>query len=171
MTPSRPGIKETANLGRLRGKTGTYVLLFELETICRLAVGKLGQFDFPPGWYTYTGSARGPGGLTARLRHHLSIAAHPHWHMDYVRPHARITDIWYARSLLYDEHRWAAVLAAMAGQPAVAPFFGSSDCRCATHLIHFGTGPRPTLARFRRRQEKTPGRRPPPIGHLAISGT
>jgi len=168
MPSNRPEPIASAVLEGLGRGSGTYVLLLELETPCRLKVGKRGVFDFPSGWYAYTGSARGPGGLTARLRHHLSLAARPHWHMDYLRPRGRITEIWYGRDFSYDEHRWAAVLQAMAGTPTVAAKFGSSDCRCATHLIHFTM--QPGIDRFRCRQVRSPGRRRPSICRVVICG-
>ena len=165
---NRPETIDSAVLEGLGRGPGTYVLLFELETPCRLEVGKRGVFDFPSGWYAYTGSALGPGGLTTRLRHHLGRATRPHWHMDYLRPRGRIAEIWYGRGLSFDEHQWAAALQAMAGTPTVASKFGSSDCRCTTHLIHFPM--QPNIDRFRRRQVRSAGRRRPSIYRLVISG-
>ena len=166
--PNRSEIVDTTILGSLRAKSGPYVLLLELETLSRLAVGKWGVIAFPAGWYAYAGSAIGPGGLAARLRHHLGFATRPHWHMDYLRPRGRITEIWYGQGSPHDEHRWAAVLQAMAGTPTVAPKFGSSDCRCTTHLIHFPA--RPAIDRFRRRQDRSPERRRPSIYRLVVEG-
>ena len=153
----------------LRIKSGTYVLVFHLESDCRLTVGKLGRFSFPAGWYAYAGSAHGPGGLAARLGHHLHIATHPHWHMDYLRPHGSIAEIWYGRGPAVDEHRWAACLRWMAGSPAAIPGFGSSDCRCDSHLIYFPI--RPAIARFRHRQQRLPGVRRRPVFRLPIRGS
>lgn len=133
----------------LTAARGTYVLLLELDSARRLTVGRLGEFDFPAGWYAYAGSARGPGGLAARLRHHRRLAARPHWHLDYLRPHGRIAECWYGAAGVHDEHRWAAELLAMTRTAPVAPGFGSSDCACATHLVVFPT--RPDIRTFRRR--------------------
>ena len=139
-TPDVSGIKG------LRLKKGTYVLVFNLESDCRLTVGKLGRFAFPAGWYAYVGSAFGPGGLAARLGHHLHIARHPHWHMDYLRSHGRIAEIWYGHGPAFDEHRWTEVLRWMAGTRAVTPGFGSSDCRAKP--IWFTLRPSPPLPGF-----------------------
>ena len=152
----------------LRLKKGTYVLVFNLESDYRLTVGKLGRFAFPAGWYAYVGSAFGPGGLAARLGHHLHIARHPHWHMDYLRSHGRITEIWYGHGPAFDEHRWTEVLRWMAGTRAVTPGFGSSDCRCETHLIYFAA--QPAISRFRRRQPKLSGVRGRPVYRLPLVG-
>lgn len=147
-------------------KNGTYVLILELELLCRLSVGKLGVFIFPAGWYAYTGSALGPGGLPARIQHHLRIATRPHWHMDYLRSRGCMREIWYGRGPHYDEHQWAAFLCSMPGGVAVVPGFGSSDCRCETHLVHFPA--RPNIRSFKRRQHATRNTARPPIYNLLI---
>ena len=151
-TSGRPGFKI---------KTGTYVLIFELRSSFRLPVGKLGIFNFPAGWYAYTGSAFGPGGLPGRIRHHLAIATRPHWHMDYLRPRGYMREIWYGRGTCYDEHRWAVSLQSMPRSVTVAPGFGSSDCRCETHLVHFPE--RPGINPFKRRQRSATCASRPPI--------
>ena len=159
-------MSEVEDLQGLKIKKGTYVLIFNLESDCRIAVGKLGWFAFPSGWYAYSGSALGPGGLAGRLRHHLHIAGHPHWHMDFLRPHGRIAEIWYGHGPAYDEHRWSGILVRMAGTRAVAKGFGSSDCRCETHLIHFTT--QPAIASFRFRQHILPGTKRRPVYRLGV---
>ena len=146
---------------------GTYVLVLAVALPLRLAIGKLGTFDFPAGWYAYAGSARGPGGLAARLRHHLQVAVRPHWHIDYLRKGAGLAEIWYGRAADHDEHRWAGGLAAMRGADSVAAGFGSSDCRCATHLIFFPA--RPNAARFRQKVRYLQGKGHGPIYRLSVS--
>lgn len=156
----------TAGQHGFKIKFGTYVLLFELRSLIRLSVGKLGIFRFPAGWYAYTGSALGPGGLPARIRHHLGITTRPHWHMDYLRPRGSIREIWYGQGRCYDEHRWAACLQSMPRSITVVPGFGSSDCRCGTHLVHFPA--RPGINPFRRRQQSTREAVRPPIYGLSV---
>ena len=155
-----------AGLNDIKVKHGTYALILELDSFFRLSIGKLGAFNFPAGWYAYTGSARGPGGLPARIRHHLGIATRPHWHMDYLRPRGNMREIWYGRGPWYDEHRWAACLRSMPGSVALVPGFGSSDCRCETHLVYFPT--RPKISPFKRRQRSTADAARPPIYRLLI---
>jgi Uri superfamily endonuclease len=145
---------------------GTYILIFELKSFFRLSVGKLGFCDFPAGWYAYTGSARGPGGLRARIRHHTGIATRPHWHMDYLRPQGHLREIWYGQAPRYDEHRWADCLRSMPGSVTVVPGFGSSDCRCETHLVYFPE--RPGIRPFKRRQKSTAETARPPIYCLPV---
>jgi Uri superfamily endonuclease len=165
---ARPTVGSPLALPTLRVSKGIYVLVFEVPTPLRLAVGKLGTFDFPNGWYAYAGSARGPGGLAARLGHHLHGATLPHWHVDYLRRDACLAEIWYGRAPDHDEHRWAACLAAMHGADSVAAGFGSSDCRCATHLIFFTA--RPNAAQFRRNVRSLQGKGRGAIYRISVGG-
>jgi len=166
--PPKPVPIPMVELPRLKEKTGAYVLLIELTSERRIRIGKRGGVLFPAGWYTYTGSACGPGGLAARIRHHLRKTPHPHWHVDYLKPWGRVAGIWYGAGIYHDEHRWASILRAMPGGRVVAPGFGSSDCSCETHLVHFPT--RPDIARFRQRQQKAIGFRRPAVYGLSIEG-
>jgi len=122
---------------------GTYVLILHLERPAIVQIGRLGRFPFPAGWYAYAGSARGPGGLAARLSRHLRAAKRRHWHVDYLRAHARPVEIWYATGAEQRECAWAAAVSALPGGSIPAPRFGASDCRCETHLVHFGSPPEP----------------------------
>lgn len=120
---------------------GTYILLLHLSKAARLTIGKLSVFDFPAGYYAYVGSAFGSGGLRGRLKHHLSAAAKPHWHIDYLRQAGTVCEVWYVASETCYEHQWADALRSMVGAVVLAPRFGASDCKCETHLIHFADKP------------------------------
>jgi len=126
---------------------GTYVLLLRLTEPVTLTIGLLGRFDFLAGWYAYVGSAFGPGGLRGRLKHHLSPAQRPHWHIDYLRQVAPLQVVWYLASERALEHTWSAALQKLPGATVPAPRFGASDCRCAAHLIQLPD--RPDLDAFR----------------------
>ena len=86
---------------------GTYLLLLACERVVRLSIGRLGVMTTRPGYYLYVGSAFGPGGIRARIGHHAKTAAHPHWHLDYLRPLTRPRAVWTAAC--NREHGWAAV--------------------------------------------------------------
>ena len=131
----------------LPAAAGTYVVAYALRRRLRLTVGRLGRFEFGPGVYLYVGSARGPGGLRARLGHHWRSAARPHWHVDYLRHAAR--PIGAALRVSDDplECRWAGRLAAAPGLEPGPAGFGASDCRCPTHLFRI---PGPADARVAR---------------------
>ena len=126
---------------------GTYALLLELpRPVCR-RVGQLGAVAFDAPVYLYAGSAFGPGGLAARLRHHLGRARRPHWHIDFLRSAARPSEVWTTRDPRRLECAWFRAALALRGARAV-PGFGASDCACPSHLV---TLPRlPSRDRFRR---------------------
>ena len=116
---------------------GSYVLIMRLPEQTVLNIGKLGRFDFPAGWYAYAGSARGPGGLAARIAHHRRASKTPHWHIDHLRSRAELIAVWYTVGQQKRECDWARALSELPGAGLVAPGFGASDCRCATHLLGF----------------------------------
>ena len=120
---------------------GTYVLILRLSDIATIDVGRLGRFQFPAGWYAYAGSARGPGGLAARISRHLYSPEPRHWHVDYLRTAARPVEIWYAVGSRKRECVWAQALAVLPGASIPSSRFGASDCVCPAHLIHFATPP------------------------------
>ena len=125
---------------------GTYAIVLKLEGARSIRVGRLGDFDFPAGYYLYLGSALGPGGLAGRLRRHLAQdkrEGRPHWHVDYLRQLASVRSIWYIRGETRREHDWARFAAKLDGVSTPAPRFGASDCRCPSHLFHFATAPDP----------------------------
>src|SRR5512146_2365341 len=75
---------------------GSYALHMLLREPLRLSIGRSGTFSFPAGHYFYLGSAHGPGGLRARLHHHIRIAGHPQWHLDFLRPQVELVEVWCA---------------------------------------------------------------------------
>ncbi len=114
-----------------------YALWCQLPRTRRIKVGSLGPQRFEAGLYCYVGSALGPGGVRARLNHHLRRAAKPHWHIDYLRRYAKVETVWSAYSPENLEHHWAAAMTKLGGLCPV-PRFGSSDCACPSHLFYFG---------------------------------
>lgn len=124
---------------------GSYVLIMRLARPVAVDVGRLGRFAFDPGWYGYAGSARGPGGLAARVQRHLRAQKAQHWHIDYLRAQATPTAVWYTVGLRRWECRWADVLSELHGAWMPAPRFGASDCGCLTHLVGYPTPPRSSV--------------------------
>lgn len=122
---------------------GDYVLWLALGESMPLVIGRLGAFDFPAGMYAYVGSARGPGGLAGRLKHHLTPVQRPHWHIDYLRAAARMEAVWWWAGDEPLEHRWAAALSQLSEAQVIVSRFGASDCRCSSHLYCFGRMPVP----------------------------
>ncbi len=116
---------------------GTYLLTVELHTPAHLNVGRLGDCLLPAGRYAYVGSARGPGGLQARVARHLYPARREHWHIDRLTAIAPVTGIWAVISAQPHECEWVSWLLAQADSRAPVLGFGSSDCRsgCPAHLV------------------------------------
>lgn len=127
---------------------GTYAVSFTLPAAVKVSVGRLGWFDFPAGNYIYLGSARGPGGLRARLGRHLEGKGPAHWHIDYLRPYFEIEAVGYLLGSHNLECAWSQTLAAASAAHLPAPGFGSSDCLqgCPAHLVAFPPGKPPPLA-------------------------
>ncbi len=126
----------TECLAHLPRRPGVYALWLTIAEPLILDVGRLGELSLRPGCCVYIGSALGPGGLRARLAHHARIAARPHWHIDYLRRHAPLTEIWHSSDPVRREHQWATIFQDLGGAAPLAGF-GSSDCRCPAHLFHF----------------------------------
>ena len=118
---------------------GTYTLVIRCEDQLLLPVGRLGTHDFPPGYYTHAGSAL--RGLNSRLKRHLKTEKPLHWHIDYLLQQADVIQIWYSLSEEKLECVWNELLAQLPGAAPHIPGFGSSDCRCRTHLTHFSFMP------------------------------
>ena len=114
---------------------GAYLLLFDLATPLALGpVGRLGEVRLAPALYAYAGSAKGPGGLRARIACHLAPAKRAHWHIDRLTrkivPHAVFA---------WPDGGECALVRRLDFEPGAhipVAGFGSSDCRtCAAHLV------------------------------------
>jgi Uri superfamily endonuclease len=129
-------------MDELPSEPGSYLLLLEQERAARIQSGRLGSFDFAPGWYAYAGSACGPGGLRARLERHRRITPAPHWHIDYLRQQSVLRVICYKIGRERLECDWSQRLAVQQGVFIPAPGFGASDCvrGCLAHLIGLPSG-------------------------------
>jgi len=136
--PERASPVLTGPVCAIGAGAGLYVLVLDLKRPTNLAVGRLGRLAFNPGLYGYVGSAFGPGGLTARIGRHVRGGSTCRWHVDYLRQAAVPAEVWIGLAPRCREHDWALLLGGLAGAAPVAPGFGTSDCRCATHLFYFG---------------------------------
>ena len=132
-------MKENYNkIDHLHGKTeGVYQLLCYLPRKKKIKVGRKGIFNFSKGYYVYTGSAK--RGLKGRILRHLRKDKKKFWHIDYLLPHAKIKDV--AVHLQKSECHWNSELSKSTDSRALVSGFGSSDCGCVSHLLHFKTRP------------------------------
>jgi Uri superfamily endonuclease len=116
---------------------GTYTLLVELTDPATVEFGARGDYDLAAGWYAYSGSAFGAGGL-GRVDRHRELARGErdarHWHVDYLLGHeASSVETVYVTENQDVECETARALAA-AGEGLGG--LGASDCDCETHLVY-----------------------------------
>ncbi len=111
----------------------TYQLRIHVARPLRIAIGRLGEFDFPAGRYVYTGSAK--RNFEARIARHLRREKTLRWHIDYllIAPGVTVTEIIRSQAGECDLNQ------ATPGAIPV-PGFGASDCGrgCGSHLKYLG---------------------------------
>ncbi|HIH44379.1 MAG TPA: DUF123 domain-containing protein [Candidatus Methanoperedenaceae archaeon] len=123
---------------------GLYTLIIDSDEQ-DLCIGKLRLLHFNKGYYAYTGSARGRGGLL-RVRRHIAVSRGENtarkWHIDYLLAAARPV-----RAVTSEtDADMECEIAGEIGKAADAvPGFGCSDCGCVSHL-HYAPA-RPNLER------------------------
>jgi histidyl-tRNA synthetase len=109
---------------------GAYALLVEIDRPVMARAGRR-EATLEAGRYLYCGSARGPGGLRARLGRHMRHGKSLRWHIDQLTEAGRVLGAWIAPG--GDE---CALVETLAHCSAPLPGFGSSDCpRCRSHLL------------------------------------
>ena len=133
---------------------GSYVLVVRLEEAISIPVGKLGPQDFCKGYYLYFGSAL--SGLDGRIQRHVRSDKILKWHIDYLTTRAPVIETW----RIADDRRWECIWAQLAleqnGVTAPAKKFGSSDCKCHTHLVRLKSRSRVDVLRRLLRQKSIP---------------
>jgi histidyl-tRNA synthetase len=109
---------------------GAYILVIEIAAPLTIAFGgREGTLD--AGRYLYCGSAKGPGGLRARIARHVRRGKAIRWHVDHLTERGIVLGAW-----VFPGGEECALAARLAHLPAPIPGFGSSDCRrCASHLF------------------------------------
>ncbi|MES0883881.1 GIY-YIG nuclease family protein [Roseibium sp. SCP14] len=113
---------------------GAYALALCLGGPVDLEINRTCRGRLMPGWYFYLGSARGSGGLAARLKRHFREKKKLHWHVD------RLTVQTIAMAALAvpdgNECELADGLLATPWFKIALAGFGSTDCRrCDSHLL------------------------------------
>ncbi len=117
---------------------GAYQIVLHIKKKTAIKIGALGEFDFPQGFYVYTGSAM--RNLTKRVDRHLKKEKKLRWHIDYLTSHQ---DVKIVRSYTYpSENKMECQLNKNLLKHFVeipVKRFGSSDCKvCPAHLIYVG---------------------------------
>ena len=121
---------------------GTYIIALYLSNDLIIKVGVLGKILFSKGYYLYVGSAMGnlnSSSLLNRVNRHLSDSKNKkiHWHIDYLlnNKYIFISSIYLIPSSL----RLECILAREINSISDGNIqnFGSSDCKCESHLLYF----------------------------------
>ena len=116
------------------------MLLIRLPEEQTITTGRLKATYFPRGYYAYVGSAM--GGFKSRLNRHLKSDKKPHWHIDYLLEKASISEIILCET---KDRTECAIAQALSCQFDSIPGFGSSDCKCRSHLFFATDKMKPTI--------------------------
>jgi Uri superfamily endonuclease len=113
--------------------SGAYQLIIRLDKDRSFRVGALGLHSFVRGQYVYTG--RASKNLKARLARHLSKKKKLRWYIDYFLQWGTVIGVTVFPGLA--ESECSINLETVRHCDYVFPVqgFGSSDCRCPSHLI------------------------------------
>lgn len=103
-----------------------------------MSIGALGLIPFQPGYYIYTGRAK--RNLRQRIERHLRKEKKIRWHIDYFLVKGRVEDVLIYSGRL-DECRINREVYKIIDGAEPVKGFGSSDCRCRSHLIYTGCKP------------------------------
>jgi len=126
-------------VGELPGIPGVYALLLLLRGPATVRVrGRAWRLEL--GCYVYVGSARGPGGLRARIARHAASEKRVRWHVDQLTSGAaELACAVYAEAAARECVLVPHLERLGFGHPV--PGFGSSDCRnCRSHLLRCPRG-------------------------------
>ena len=114
---------------------GAYILVLKLNSGKNIKVGALGKIKFKKGFYCYVGSAIGNTTIEKRCRRHFKKKKALRWHIDYLIKEAKIVEIFAIPSKRKKECKIAKKILGKADNSI--PKFGSSDCKCKSHLFYF----------------------------------
>jgi Uri superfamily endonuclease len=117
-------------------KRGIYVLVILIKEDVRINVGALGGIDFAKGIYAYVGSAQ--NGLERRIQRHFRKSKRKFWHIDYLLDddNAKILEVFNKEAVKTEECRAAKKFSQ---KGFLVDGFGSSDCKCSSHLFKLGS--------------------------------
>jgi Uri superfamily endonuclease len=111
---------------------GIYILIIKIDEDINVKIGSLGKMKFEKGVYAYVGSAQ--NNLEKRVSRHLSKHKKRFWHIDYLLDNkfTKIINTFYKEVGKEEECTTADELAKT---EITILKFGSSDCKCKSHLF------------------------------------
>ncbi|MGB9778120.1 MAG: GIY-YIG nuclease family protein [Candidatus Bathyarchaeales archaeon] len=111
-----------------------YVLIIKVNKNINVNVGALGNLNFEKGIYAYVGSAK--KGLRKRIERHLRKNKRKFWHIDYLLNEGCVKVLRvFTVQKSFSECKVAEIISER-GVPVQG--FGSSDCKCISHLFKIG---------------------------------
>lgn len=123
---------------------GVYTLVMLLEREVCIEMRKCGNCILQKGYYAYTGSASGDGGvsLQSRVARHLKKRKVKHWHIDFLvaNKNAKVITVVAAETSVNRECQVNNAIKEIEGATVPIDGFGASDCKhnCESHLVFFG---------------------------------
>ena len=115
---------------------GSYQPALHPQKAIVLQVGRRGTFFFPAGLYGYTGSAL--NGVEGCLARHRRQNKKIHWYINDLLRHAQIPSVRVFPTPRKAECTLNREALKQPGAQVIAKGFGSSDRRCAAHLVFLG---------------------------------
>ena len=111
---------------------GIYILVVSVSKDINVNVGALGSINFEKGLYAYVGSAQ--KSLEKRIARHLRRTKQKFWHIDYLLDDAKVEvlKVFHKKAGKSEECRVANKIGEMC---VPTKGFGSSDCKCKSHLF------------------------------------
>jgi sugar fermentation stimulation protein A len=110
---------------------GSYIVILKLKRTRIIPVGNLGDIRFKRGFYLYVGTAK--RNLSQRVARHQRKRKKLFWHIDYLRQYTDHVVTLPVRASADLECEIAGALNNISEWSI--PLFGSSDCRCESHLF------------------------------------
>ena len=109
-----------------------YVLIIQVENTISIKIGSLGTIVFNKGLFAYVGSAQ--SNFYKRINRHKCQKKKKFWHIDYLlaNKNTRIIKIFFKAAKKTEECKLAQLINKKGKS---RPNFGSSDCKCKSHLI------------------------------------
>jgi Uri superfamily endonuclease len=114
---------------------GIYCLLINCRRPQSIQIGRLGIIYFNRGFYLYIGSAL--NGIGRRVSRHLRVKKNNFWHIDYLLSN-RYVNVEQVYCLESDKKIECQIAEKVGRASEPVGGFGSSDCRCRSHLFFLG---------------------------------
>jgi Uri superfamily endonuclease len=110
---------------------GAYVLLIAITDPFEVTWPSKRGTIIEAGRYLYCGSAKGPGGIRARLSRHMRRGKSIRWHVDRLTEVGTVAGAW-----VFPDGDECALVGSLSHLPVPVDGFGSTDCtRCRSHLL------------------------------------